>query len=244
MAEPGVAVVTGAAGGIGRAVVRRLLDAGLRVVATDVSEEALRELAQAREAQPRLACEVMDVADVDSIRAAAARVDAAFHRVDVLVTCAGVFQQISALKDDAAAVERVLRVNLTGTLHTTTHFGALMARTGGRIVHVSSIAGHTGAALAGPYAASKAGMVALTQSHARELAPHGISVNAVLPGYVDTAMAAPMRATLHQFVVPRIPLRRFAQPDEVAEVIGFLATCKTQYLTGAAIPIDGGLHVG
>jgi 3-oxoacyl-[acyl-carrier protein] reductase len=244
MPETGVAVVTGAAGGIGRAVVHRLLRAGLRVVATDVSPEALRELEAARAEQPRLSCEVMDVADVESIRAAAARVDAAWHRVDVLVTCAGIFQQISALKDDAAAVERVLRVNLTGTLHATTHFGAIMARKGGRIVHVSSISGHTGAALAGPYAASKAGMVALTQSHARELAPHGISVNAVLPGYVDTPMAAPMRATLHQFVVPRIPLRRFAQPDEVAEVIEFLATCKTPYLTGAAIPIDGGLHVG
>lgn len=244
MAETGVAVVTGAAGGIGRAVVQRLLRAGLHVVATDVSLEALGGLEAARQESPRLSCEVMDVADVESIRAAAARVDAAWHRVDVLVTCAGIFQQISALKDDAAAVERVLRVNLTGTLHTATHFGAIMARKGGRIVHVSSISGHTGAALAGPYAASKAGMVALTQSHARELAPHGISVNAVLPGYVDTPMAAPMRATLHQFVVPRIPLRRFAQPDEVAEVIEFLATCKTPYLTGAAIPIDGGLHVG
>ncbi|MFP2907516.1 SDR family NAD(P)-dependent oxidoreductase [Pyxidicoccus sp. 3LFB2] len=244
MSEPRVAVVTGAAGGIGRAVVQRLLRAGLHVVATDHSEQPLRDLAELGKDQPRLSCEVLDVADVESVRGAAARVDAAHHRVDVLVTCAGVFQQISALKDDAAAVERVLRINLTGTLHTTTHFGAIMARTGGRIVHVSSIAGLTGAALAGPYAASKAGMVALTQSHARELAPHGISVNAVLPGYVDTPMAAPMRATLQQFVMPRVPLRRFAQPDEVAEVIEFLATCKTPYLTGAAIPIDGGLHVG
>lgn len=244
MSDERVAVVTGAASGIGAAVVRRLLGAGLRVAALDVSEPALAELA--RTADPsRIAGITVDVGDAAAVSRAAAAVDAAFGRVDALVTCAGVFARTPALRSDPAAVDRILRVNLQGVLNATASFGPIMARARhGRIVHVASVAAAGGAALAAAYAASKAGVVAVAQSHARELAGDGISVNAVLPGYCNTPMAEPERATLERFVVPKIPLRRLAEPDEIAEVIEFLATCRTGYLTGASILVDGGLRAG
>lgn len=244
MADERVAVVTGAASGIGAATVRRLLQAGLRVAALDVSQQALAELARTAD-PPRLEAFSVDVGDADAVARAAASVDAAFGRVDALVTCAGVFARTPALRSNPAAIDRILRVNLAGALHATAAFGPIMARArSGRIVHVASVAAAGGAALAAAYAASKAGVVAVAQSHARELAGDGIAVNAVLPGYCDTPMAAPERATLERFVVPKIPLRRLADPDEIAEVIEFLATCRTGYLTGASILVDGGLRAG
>ena len=241
MAEDQVAVVTGAAGGIGRAVVDRLSGAGWRVAAVDRDPTGLARIGS----RDGLACFLADAGDADQVSLAARSVDAAFGRVDAMVTCAGIFAQTPALRWDPPAVERILRVNLEGVALATAAFGALMARgRAGRIVHVASAAALDGAALAGAYAASKAGVVAMTQSHARELADAGISVNAVLPGFIDTSMTAPNRAMLERFTVPRIPVRRLGNADEVAEVVEFLLTCRTTYLTGAAVVIDGGLHSG
>lgn len=244
MPEYRVAVVTGAAGGIGRALLDRLLRAGWRVAALDHDEAALAELATSV-APAYLRCFPVDVGDAAQVAAAAAAVDTELSRVDALVTCAGVFARTPALRPDPALFERVLRVNLQGVANATASFGALMARAKtGRIVHVASAAAHSGAALAGAYAASKAGVVALTKSHARELADVGIAVNAVLPGFVDTPMTAPNRAMLERFVLPRVPVGRLGQADEIAEVVEFLMTCRSGYLTGATILVDGGLHAG
>jgi 3-oxoacyl-[acyl-carrier protein] reductase len=240
-----VAVITGAAGGIGAAVVTRLLRAGLRVAATDLSIETLRRSPAGDAEDSVLRCFAFDVAEPDQVNTAARAIDEAFGRVDVLVTCAGIFDRTPALRPSADLIDRILSVNLQGALYCTAAFGPIMARGGsGRIIHISSVSAVTGAALAGAYAASKAGLVAATRSHARELARHGIAVNAILPGFCDTPMAASGRAMLERFTVPRVPLGRLAHPDEVAEVAEFLATCRTSYLTGATITIDGGLGIG
>lgn len=240
--EPLIAVVTGAAGGIGAAVAARLAQRGMRVVAMDIDEERLREACG--EGGASMHPFVVDVSDRDAVERAAEDVATALGPAAVLVSSAGIFARTPAL-GSSDAMRELLAVNLEGAVYLTRAFGSQMAKRGhGRIVHVASIAASTGAAAASVYAASKAGLVALTRSHARELAGLGIAVNAVLPGYTRTGMTAADEGMLDVFVVPRIPLKRLALPDEIAEVVELLATCETPYLTGAAIEIDGGLHVG
>jgi NAD(P)-dependent dehydrogenase (short-subunit alcohol dehydrogenase family) len=240
--DPAVIVVTGAAGGIGRSIVLRLAARGFRVAALDVDEASLKE---ALVGVPNVHCMRADVTAHDALVSLAHRIEAEIGPVVGLVNNAGVFIRTPTLPFDARSVRDTLAVNLEGALACTSAFAAGMSlRKSGRIVNVASIAAYAGAALATAYAASKAGLVAATQSQARELATHGISVNAVLPGYCRTAMLLPDLALATKFVVPRIPWKRVAEPDEIAEVIEMLLTLRTPYLTGAAIPIDGGLHVG
>lgn len=233
-----VAVVTGAAVGIGRATVEALTDAGFIVVAAD--REALEPPATGR-VLPR----VLDVTDPEAVIRAAVEVERELGRIDVLVNNAGVFEQTPALGIDEATMRRVLDTNLCGVLRCTSAFGAAMAHHGGgRIINVASISGIGGAALASVYAASKGGVIAATRSAARELAPRGISVNAVAPGYCDTPMLEDHRATIERFVVPRIPMRRVATAREVARVVLFLATAAPDYQTGSVITLDGGTTSG
>lgn len=225
------AVVTGAAGGVGAAVCRRLLKAGFEVVATD--------LRPPEEIHERLAFQEMDVADPARVLQVAAALD----RLHVLVNAAGVFERNSALKIDEEAALRMVQVNLLGALRCTAAFGARMKKRGS-IVNVASVAGLAGAAMASVYAATKGGLLAATRSAARELASRGIAVNAVAPGYLDTPMADGERVLLQRFTVPRIPVQRLGRPEEVAEVVLFLARCRTDYLTGAVLTLDGGLLSG
>lgn len=235
-AELPVAVVTGGASGIGRAITLALRAGGHPVAIVDrdrPSDDVDATFVRA------------DVTSRDDLERAAGRIEDVLGPIGILVNGAGVFEKSPALEYDDSVVRRILAINLEGVLLATSVFGRRMAaRRHGRIVNIASIAAHAGAALASAYAASKAGLVAATQSHARELAPLGISVNAILPGYCDTPMLASERALVHSFVVPRIPLRRVARPEEIAEVVVALVSLRTPYLTGAAIPIDGGLHVG
>lgn len=241
-------MVTGAAGGIGSAIVRRLARRGLRVLALDHDGAALdARFGEGRRegAEDSIVRVVASVTEPVRLAEVAAHAERELGPVYALVNAAGTFSRAPALAPDLEVLRRTLAVNLEGALACTAAFGASMVRAGrGRIVNVASIAAHAGAALAAGYAASKAGLVAATMSHARELGPHGVAVNAVLPGYTRTAMLAPSEALATKFVLPRVPLRRFAEPDEIAEVVEALVQLETPYLTGTAIPIDGGLHVG
>lgn len=237
--ETRAVVVTGAARGIGRAVVARLAARGFRVAALD------RESVGSSDASELVTFFEVDITAFSALPSIAERVERDLGPVYALVNNAGVFERTPALSYSDEALRRTLAVNLEGALACTRAFGRAMSeRRSGRIVNVASIAAEAGAALAAAYAASKAGLVAVTQSHARELGPLGIAVNAVLPGYCETPMLEPDRALVSKFVSPRIPLKRFVTPDEVAEVVEMLVCLQTPYLTGAAIPIDGGLHVG
>lgn len=243
-----VALVTGAAGGIGEAVARRLLRARFRVLAADCDQEGLERLGSAL---PSVIPQPLDVADADQVVRVAAEVASRHGRLDVLVNAAGLFRRTPALEMREEVLRALVEVNLMGALRCASAFGALMARQPlrgggprGRIIHVASVSALTGAATASVYAATKAGLVAATRSAARELAPWGITVNAVAPGLVDTPMLEPERALVEKFLLPRIPAGRLARPEEVAEVVGFLATCRTSYLTGSVLVLDGGLHAG
>jgi NAD(P)-dependent dehydrogenase (short-subunit alcohol dehydrogenase family) len=237
-----VAVVTGAGGGIGSAIAAELLARGIFVIATDVAQEALARLAATHEGRA-LEVQAMDVTDRADVERAAALVMQRHSRVDALVNAAGVFARTPALALDEAKLRRILGVNLEGALRVTSVFGSLMSR-GGRIVHVGSASGATGAALASVYAASKAGLFAAARSAARELAARGITVNVVAPGYCDTPMLDPERALVERFTVPRIPARRVCSAVEVAEGVAFFVCCRTDYASGSVLTLDGGLGAG
>jgi len=239
-----IVVVTGAGSGIGSAVVHGLLEYGCHAAASDISLPALRALEESVKNTGRLHVFEMDVGSRASVEKTAQDIRERFGGVDVLVNNAGIIRRTPVLRMEEEDMREILNVNLQGTLRCTAVFGSIMARRGqGRIINISSVSGLGGAALASVYAASKAGIIAATRSAARELADKGITVNAVAPGYCDTPMMASDKKMIETFVVPKIPVKRTARPEEVAEVVVFLATCKTGYLTGSIITMDGGINV-
>lgn len=249
-----VAVVTGAAGGFGSAITHTLLNIGYQVAATDVRAKPLAQLADQLGHPPGLRTFVMDVTQEEAIRETAQQIasqpDTA---LTVLVNNAGVIERSFCLAERGlSGAARVLNVNLLGTFNCTAVFSRYMARLKyGRIINIASVAGIWGAAGGSAYAASKAGVISATESWGRELGPLNISVTAVAPGICKTEM-------LSQFVDPHmidspgeekivrsiVPVGRWGTPDDVAEVVGFLASCKTNYLNTAVITLDGGMRVG
>lgn len=241
----GLAVVTGAAGGIGEAVVRRLAGRGGTVVA--VGRDAGRLDALASTLGPRVRPLALDVADGDAVREALG----GLGPVDVLVANAGICETAALDAPDAAEVwARVLRVNLDGFFHCLRAVAPGL-RPGGRVVAVSSGLGKRGRAGYGAYATSKHGMLGLVRCAALELAPRGVTVNAVCPGWVDTAMARAdlARAAAHKGTTAGaeraaaeagIPLGRFVRADEVAALIDWLTGPDAAMITGQAYDLSGG----
>jgi NAD(P)-dependent dehydrogenase (short-subunit alcohol dehydrogenase family) len=224
-----VAIVTGAAGAIGKATVRAL-SRHYAVVSTDVARAR-----PAGEAELSLA---MDVTREVEVRAVRAQVLSQLGRVDLLVYCAGVVGRGSVLAARIAVWQQTFEVNVLGAARCVRAFGELMARQrSGRIILLGSVAARLGLPGAAAYCASKAALESLARSAALELAPHGVAVIALSPGWVDTPFAAGAEAGAGKSV----PLGRAASAREVAEVVTTLAILKTNYLTGASIPLDGGL---
>ena len=231
----GVAIVTGGAGGIGRAVCARLAREGYRTASWDLSTEA-------PEAALALA---VDVTDPDSLDRAMAATERALGPVTALVVNAGILGPTArAWEVPPAEIRRVLDTNLlSGFLTCRAVIPRLLANPGpdrGRIVLTGSVVGKEGSALAGPYAASKAGLMALAKVLGKELATEGILVNAIAPTVVETAMAATMAAEIHADKLRRIPMARFARPAEVAALVAFLCGPDCSFSTGAVFDLSGG----
>lgn len=245
MTEAPVALITGATRGIGLATACLLARRGHAVVLTgrragpalDQAAATVSELA----ASPPLALE-LDVSDPDQVAAAYRSVFLHHRRLDVLVNNAGVMERGLLGMISADSIDRTLAVNTAGTLYNLQAATRLMSRRGaGCIINISSAVGLQGAAGNVAYAASKAAIVGLTRAAARELGCKGIRVNAVAPGFIDTDMTAALPADQRQRTIDAIALGRAGSPDDVAEVIAFLASPAAAYLTGQVIGIDGGL---
>ena len=239
-----VALVTGAARGIGLATARGLLAEGWSVALLDINAETLHQAMLDLAAPEHTLALHADVADPDAVAEAFARLDGRFGRLDALVNNAGIAIFKPILGTELADWNRILAVNLTGAFICSQLAAPMMAATGGgAIVNISSISGLRASTLRVAYGTSKAALAHLTKQQAVELAIFGIRANAVAPGPVDTAMAkavhsADIRADYHDTV----PLNRYGLESELAETIVFLCSERASYITGQVIAVDGGFE--
>jgi 2-hydroxycyclohexanecarboxyl-CoA dehydrogenase len=235
------ALVTGGASGIGKATVLELARCGARVICADINAEKGAELT--KEAG-NLAVEFVsvDLADPASARRCAAEVLGRHPRIDILVNAAGWNDIQPFMENTPDYMDRVLAINLGGTLHLTQALLPPMIAAGkGKIVNVSSDAGRVGSSGETAYAAAKGGVIAFTKSLAREVARHSINVNCICPGPTDTPMLATRPEKLREAFVKAIPFRRFAKPQEIADAIVFFASSRSDYITGQVLSVSGGL---
>jgi 3-oxoacyl-[acyl-carrier protein] reductase len=236
------AFVTGSTRGIGRAVAAALHQAGARVAVVGRDMEKAREVAAALgEGATGVAC---DVSRSATIEAAIAAAEAALGPVDILVNNAGITRDNLLLRMSEAEWDEVIRANLTGAFHTTRAvLKGMMKRRSGRIINITSIVGITGNKGQANYAASKAGLIGLTKSAAKEYGSRGILVNAVAPGFIDTDMTAGLPPEAREAMLGGITLGRFGRAEDVAGAVLFLASDLAGYITGQVLVVDGGLAV-
>jgi len=243
----GTALVTGAARGIGAAVAARLAAAGYAVAVCDLDGETAKAVADGLAERHGVAAlgVAVDISRSDAVAAAVARVSSELGPVDVLVNNAAVDVIERFVDSTEATWDRIIAVNLRGTITMTRAvLDQMIERGSGRIIHIASDAGRVGSSGEVVYSATKGGVIAFGKALAREVARHGITVNSVCPGPTDTALLGQVAAyseKMYEATVKAIPLRRVAEPDEIAGVVAFLASADAAYLTGQTVSVSGGL---
>ena len=228
-------LVTGGNRGIGLSIARRFAAAGHRVAVTHRGSAAPDGLFGVR----------CDVTDAESVDVAFAKIEAELGAPEIVVANAGITDDTLLLRMSEEQFSRVLDTNLTGAFRVAKRAAGKMVRARyGRLIFVSSVVGFMGSAGQANYAASKAGLMGFARSLARELGSRSITANVVAPGFVDTDMTAELSDDRKNQILGSVPLRRYATPDEVAGVVDWLASDAAAYVTGAVIPVDGGLGMG
>lgn len=246
MLENKVALVTGASRGIGRQIALTLAKEGAFVIINyNGSEEKAREVLDTIEqAGGRGAVSRCDVSDFTACEAMIRDLVKEYGHVDILVNNAGITRDGLIMKMKEEDFDAVLNINLKGTFNTIRHISRQMLRQkSGKIINISSVSGILGNAGQANYAASKAGVIGLTKTMARELASRGITVNAVAPGFVDTEMTQVLSEEVKKDACGQIPLGRFGKPEDIADMVAFLASGKADYITGQVISVDGGMNM-
>ena len=240
-----VAVVTGSGRGIGKAIVRELAKNGASVVVGELADYGEQVVQELRASGAEATYVKLDVASSESVTAMVEQVRDRYGRIDILVNNAGIRPTCPILEMRRSDWERVLTVNLTGTFNCCTAIAPLMTERGwGRIVNVSSLAAQRGSTGGhSHYAAAKAGIVGFSKSLARELAPYGVTVNVVAPGWIDTEGWEGQLDGQREAYAARVPLGRLGQPEDVAYAVAFLASERASYLTGVTLPVNGGLFI-
>ncbi len=241
-----VALVTGASQGIGRACALALADGGASVALAARNEAKLAEVAKEIEAKGGQAAAFrMDVSTEDEVKAAVKAALERFGKIDILVNNAGMTKDTLLMRMKRADWDSVLQTNLTGAFFCTQAvIGAMLKQRWGRIINITSVFGQMGQAGQANYAASKAGLIGFTMAMAREVASRNITVNAVAPGYIETAMTAGLAAELKAKVNEMIPLGRAGSDTDVASAVRFLASEEAGYITGHVLNVNGGMLMG
>lgn len=246
MLENKVALVTGAGRGIGRAIAIALAKEGAEVVVNyNGSEERAKEVRQTIEENGgKASIYKCNVSDFEACEAMIKDIVKEHGRLDILVNNAGITKDGLIMKMKEEDFDSVLNVNLKGTFNTIRHSARQMLRQkSGKIINISSVSGILGNAGQANYAASKAGVIGLTKTMARELGSRGITVNAIAPGFVDTEMTGVLSEEIRENACRQIILGRFGKPEDIANVAVFLASDKADYITGQVISVDGGMNV-
>ena len=241
-----IALVTGASQGIGRACALELARAGVTVALAARNEAKLSAVKEEIErAGGTAAIFALDVSSEESINTGSKSVQAQFGKVEILVNNAGITRDGLMLRMKRADWDEVLGTNLTGAfLLTQALLSPMLKNRWGRIVNISSVVGRTGQAGQANYAASKAGLIGLTRSMAREFASRGVTVNAVAPGYIETPMTAVLDEKLRAAMLTEIPLGRAGTDQEIAQSVAFLASEGAGYITGHVLDVNGGMFMG
>lgn len=243
MLENKVAVVTGAAQGIGREIALCFARSGADVAICDRDAEPLTKVRDEITALGRRACALTaDVSSAEQVHDAVNKIIDSFERIDILVNNAGIARDNFLLRMSEADWDAVIAVNLTGAFHfTKAVVKPMMKRRAGKIINIASVVGLIGNAGQANYAASKAGVIGLTKSIARELASRGITANAIAPGFIQTRMTEVLPNGIKQKMLESIPMGHFGTPSDVASAALFLASSLSDYMTGQVLVVDGGM---
>jgi len=241
-----IALVTGAGRGIGREIALTLAAAGAAVAVNDFAgEDACRAVVAEIEALDVAgACVMGDVGDEQSVAAIVDRVEAELGPLGIVVNNAGIARDNVVMLMSPDEFDSVIRTHLRGTFLVSKAVARkMLRRREGSIINISSVVGRRGNAGQANYAAAKAGIIGLTKSLAKELGGRTIRVNAVAPGYIDTAMTQALADDVKQTIVDNTPLRSIGEPSDVANAVLFLASPLSRYITGCILPVDGGLGI-
>jgi 3-oxoacyl-[acyl-carrier protein] reductase len=242
--EGKIAIVTGAGRGIGEAIAKRLADGGAKVAVVSRTEANAAKTAEAiNGAHPGAAkAYAVDVADFQAVQELGEAIVADFGKVDILVNNAGVTRDGLSMRMSSEDWDAVVDTNLKGAFNFIRAVQRPMAKQrSGRIINIASVVGITGNAGQANYSASKAGLIGLTKTIARELSGRGITSNVVAPGFIETDMTAVLPESIRTAVVGKIPLARFGAPDDIAAAVAFLAGPEAGYITGQVLVVDGGM---
>lgn len=240
-----VAIVTGASRGIGLEITRQLLDMGMTVVAVDIREDLLAEMpASLPDAGEKLDTRAQDVTDSKGFSAVIDAVGEKYGRIDVLVNNAGITRDGLLMRMSDEDWELVIKVNLTsafiGTRAVARH---MIRRREGAIINMASFSGIEGNRGQANYSSSKAGLIGLTKTTAKELSAKNIRANAIAPGFIATEMTEAVPQQAKDIALSLIPLKKMGRPEDVAAAVAFLASDKATYITGQVISVDGGMHM-